>query len=564
MRFDPTADWPTGGPVDWPEGMLFLYGIPLKIFGVSDYHALEWGASLITVFIGVVTVILAYHIAKLFFEEAWMAKAVAWVTGLSPLLVRYSALGQVDHHHMEILWSLFALWLVLKQAKGDLSFRALALGAFGLSFGLLFSSSLLFVLGAYLLSTAWLSFSEKHRAPFIWASAGLCAGVFLIAGLRVFWANQEAISILQPSFFHLGSLAGLSLILLALMPGFGRTRLVFFILLGVGVWAFWPMLGASFERALNYVFSGRGVLQFVGEASPIFYHFDQFGLGFIWSNFGPLLFLLPLLPLAFVYFRRWSLMEQAFWIYFALLLIPGIAQKRFSALFFFSFVLASFWLLRFLLETGKFLDRRLQLSLKACWLGLLFLPVIHGGYPTGWDFVRRQDFALLEGSLQAWEISAEEAWTRLGEPEQVEEAFWVPTNWGHAIQYLTGYGVISNSYFHAGAMRRDQDLRRIREAEELETAILELRVRGVWLADEVPLFLAMLDARGLDTSTYRFKEGEAGAAQFRLDRLLEDFAWLRLLFGQDDFSDSSFKPLLEAVTQDHPQFSHFRLWSKAH
>src|SRR5690606_22024377 len=49
LVFDHTADWPVGRLVDWPEGFLWLVGLPLWLIGVDTYRELEIGASIISV-----------------------------------------------------------------------------------------------------------------------------------------------------------------------------------------------------------------------------------------------------------------------------------------------------------------------------------------------------------------------------------------------------------------------------------------------------------------------------------------------------------------------------------
>ncbi|PIR23583.1 MAG: hypothetical protein COV44_02035, partial [Deltaproteobacteria bacterium CG11_big_fil_rev_8_21_14_0_20_45_16] len=50
--FDPLLNWPKGSWVPWSEGFLFLFGLPLKLFGVNNFHSLEMGASMISVIWG--------------------------------------------------------------------------------------------------------------------------------------------------------------------------------------------------------------------------------------------------------------------------------------------------------------------------------------------------------------------------------------------------------------------------------------------------------------------------------------------------------------------------------
>lgn len=563
MRFDPTADWPTGGRVDWPEGMLLLYGIPAKILGLSTHFSLELFASILTVLLGSLVCVLAYRVSRSFFSERsslpfWVAVALA----LNPLAVRYSALGQLDHHLMEILMSLLCVGVLARYSEFQSNARReLLTVGFLLSFGFLFSSSMFIPLGALFLVMWWKDRESGEGLNFFYLGFGLGVGLLLLANVGVVFSGRRLFTILQVSYFHVSFwflLLGLGTLFSSRVSW--QWRLSFGALAFVVALLFWePILRIS-SSAYEYVFTRAGALAWVGEASPVFYHFDQFDLSFVWSNFGCLFFLigLALIP-CFQRHLPWN--ERLLFGFLCLLSVPAIFQKRFTGFLIFIFILACFLGWRLLREYISHRVERLAPLIQFVVVLLLLLPFVYTGMRApGMDPVSAQNFALLDRTLKDWEVDAREAWLRLGSPNEVKSAAWVPTNWGHAVQYWSGYGVISNSYFHGRAMKEDLNLRTLSELPKLLESLQMKSVSYVLLVDEVPLFLKQLEDSGTSASSYRWSDLSSGETRLDLQNLRADFAWMEVLFPEADAlpdreSYGPYEVVNRFLFSEHPNFS---------
>lgn len=324
LNFDPLLSWPTGHSVEWPEAFVYLMGIPLKLLGVKSISGMEWGVNVLTVVVGILTMLLIYALArKIWPKERWALMAL-FLASFNFMLVTHSALGQYDHHGFELLMTLIIFYGVLKINEVDspkvlnqsavgaevastklvetgcvnqariffFDFQSWIWGA-ALFLSIWISSSGLFTCSLFFLLQIclWNSQRATWRSLAIWA----WASAFCLAYLLM---KREYYSIVRPSLFHfsclvvMGALSGLRFSSIStkskwlLLAAFGG------LVVAVGAWMpslfYYPFL-----NAWNYVFEKAFVVSIAEVESPLKVN-GEFNPNYVIANFGYLVFLIPL------------------------------------------------------------------------------------------------------------------------------------------------------------------------------------------------------------------------------------------------------------------------------
>ncbi|MGA0164343.1 MAG: hypothetical protein ACO3LE_08915, partial [Bdellovibrionota bacterium] len=445
LTFDPLLAWPSGDLAHWPKLSLWLYGFWLWLFGVDSYQALELGASYLSIMYGILLCGLIYFVARKVLDQKF-SLLVLFLAVLNPFLIRYSCLGQVDHHIFELLLVPIALLLGLKSFSSTKT--AFLLGVvFALSFGI--SSSVLFVIGAVTLSFALVDFSRDKRKEFL----SLIFGFILIFPLVMLWHQdiwRQNFDLHMPSFFQ--ALVVLTLFLM-LSPLIFLKRLKFILIaysmisLVIGFLVIFSPMQNLLDTALHYVFGRTGIINHVIEARPLLEGLVEFQFAFILDALGylfPMLFGFFLLPL---FWKRLLFVEKFYFLTGFFLLIPALAQKRFVIYFLIFYLIFLVFCFRALLNFFQEKGIRVQIPLI---IGFVLMPIFPGlksGFAPDLDSRMHVDFSILHMANEEGLFDSKEAWKRLGEINPNVGGVWANPNLGHLITYISGEDPQSHSLF---------------------------------------------------------------------------------------------------------------------
>jgi len=545
MLFDVSADWPRGSWVDWPEGFLLLVGIPLKVLGVSDFRSLELGVTVVMITLGMISAVSAILLAQKVIRSFWLCLVVFILASVNFLLVRFSCLGQVDHHIVEAILPPLVLWMMYS-AYGEKPVKgAQYLLAFILAFSLLLSSSSLFIFGVFHFLYAVVFGNRSNLRAFLTANF-----VTLIVLLPyVIWSvhlRGDPASITQPSFFHI--------VLIIFCTGFSagsvafRSKIVWFAAAFLALVSFcyifrWPdVLVRPLLGALHYVFARGGILANVSEAAPIFRNYNEMNFDFMHLNFGYLIWALPLAWVVLLGWKKLTMHERAFFVWLSLMSIPGIFQKRFSQLIVIGFIVFLVWGTE---KIASFFERRRD-AVSALLASIVMLattaPMMSYGFAPQGSPRDRVDLGASAYFLKSLDIKEEDAWNRLAGKAPVESGIWANPNMGHMLQYFTGYGVVVNSFYHDSSMREDLNIRLAKSEEELRKKFSELKLRYAILADDFMYFdmlLNIFSVSDVEIVTHQMQGGRM-VPTIRMD-VAQNYAWSRLMM--QDWNAAGFKRL---------------------
>ena len=200
MIFDPIADWPTGSVVDWPEGFLLLLGIPLKLMGVDSFQSLEVSISVLMLILGLISALVIYFCSLRLMRSILSCYLVLFFACTNFLLVRFSCLGQVDHHILESLFPPLILFLSYLSFIDRYRAASIVLG-FVLAFSLSVSSSSLFVIFSFFMAYA-LVFGSRQN---IFLFAQTIGTFFVILIPYAIWgvrSKGDPMAVTYASYFH--------------------------------------------------------------------------------------------------------------------------------------------------------------------------------------------------------------------------------------------------------------------------------------------------------------------------------------------------------------------------
>ncbi len=574
LQWDTLADWPQGARVDWPEGFLVFIGLPLKVLGLKTFTSLELGACALMILLGIFTTWVSFYVSKKIFKKEDDALLVFMITAVNFLLVRYSCLGQFDHHIFESLFPLlfFAGALRLAQKSEPQIFLFISILIF---YSLTVSSSSLFAIATFFSAYAFI-FGKKlwHRDFFLLllipASILIFAYTAWFQNIHGAWFSNDHPSLFQ--LFLVLIFGGLAALVVEARESKSRMAWGF---LGVLVLSFFvcyflnwpPKFMVRLTSAFEYVFGRAGILQSVSEADTIWMNFGVLDFGFAILNFGFLVFFLPLiwifLPFVFLKNQRWSLNERIFFLFLGLLGIPGVIQKRFSQIFI-AFVLIFYvWLL---VKLREWLDRnqiRVVPMLTLLFVGLMVFPTLSGGFAPAGQTRDRIDHSIAAEFLNHTKFDSNEVWNRLaGTDLKNVQGIWTNPNLGHLLEYVTGLPVTSNSFYHPQSFQNDLRLRSIGSMDVLVEEVRKLNVRYLIVADDFRFFELEHRLAGLSSAKW-FKEDVTPAGSrvtFEIPEL-QKFAWVRLV--TDENPDPRFKMLFSSRTTEPYYYNFVRCFELA-
>ncbi|MBN8554723.1 MAG: hypothetical protein J0L93_04690 [Deltaproteobacteria bacterium] len=544
LHFDPLADWPAGSFVDWPDAFIYLIGVPLKLMGVRDFRSLEIGSCFMMIFYGLVCCFAIFRLAKRLIPDSSIALLVFFLSTMNFLLIRFSCLGQLDHHIFEAIYPPVVLLLSLKAfqdfSKGSSVFLGLLL-----SLALMTSSSSIFIVGVFFAIYGFI-LGKKENFKLYFLTVGLTFASLLPAAVLNLMAFGRFQMMEHPSFFHIGLVLVLALFayLVARFKSQAPAILLgFFALFLIGYALNWPsLLMQPLAQGFEYVFGRSGVLQNVSEASPIFLNYNQVQLNFIHLNFGYFVYLLPLAWVFGLFYKKFSVQERVLFLSLTMLSAPGIFQKRFAHIMLGLFLVFVGWCLWKTLEAFKRWKFRIGPLLIFTLFCLAIFPTLQFGFaPSGTprDLVDLNATKFFLERLKPEEKSDLIVWDRLALKRKVTEGIWANPNLGHMLNYMTGYGVLTNSFYHWDSFDKDFKWRSIESDYDFVQALKENKIRFYILADDFRFFQLQYRLRNLDPKSFvenKVIDGQM-ATVFNIPEL-EKKVWVRRLIREETFPDS--------------------------
>ncbi len=536
MIFDPLMDWPTGSAVDWPGGFLLLVGLPLKLFGVESYQGLEIGVTIVMLVLGLLTCILLFEVSVRLVQDFSMRMLVLFLATCNFLLVRFSCFGQLDHHIMEVFFAPAFYYLSLRSFEDKDKWSPFFLG-FLLAFSFSISSSSFFAVISFFICYALCFSSRDNRKPFLIISAVFMA---LLVPLSVWsvYLRGDSYSVTFPSYFHIAivSLMIASTYIFSIyekrkwpIAGAISSVLAVFFLLD------WPkVIVAPVNGAFAYVFGKGGVLQNVSEAFPLYASYNGPAFGFMHINFGYLIWLLPVSWIALLFWKKLAVEEKCLLLSLTLLSAPAIAQKRFSHIIVGLYLVFLVWLLNL---TVNFLRDR---NLKHYYLVILIFitgmlaPLFQSEFAPMGSSRDIVDLSASRAFLEKLNINQEEAWKRLGGKLPVADGIWLNPNMGHMIMYYTGYGTVTNSFYHGSSFDLEFKLRTAEKDEEFLKILNENKITYFLVQDDWQFFELQYRMRDLPFGRFVRTETLNGKMRtvFQMPEL-QKLAWVRFLINEN-------------------------------
>jgi len=558
MRFDPLVDWPVGSRVNWPEGFLLLLGIPLKIFGVHSFRALEIGVCIEMSILGLIVCGLVYALSFRVSKSRDEALYVLFISVISLCFTRYSCFGEVDHHIAEAAFAPLFLLLSYKAFLDVKNWAAIVLAVF-VAFSFSVSSSSIFAMGALFLTYFVFFMRRDSFRSFLLFSGSL---LILMSMLVLFDISNGThyLAIDHASFFHL-ILVGL--FVAVVLFGHYSKRIAS---ICIGLVAFCFLLSyffhwhegifRPFDIAMNYVFGRQGVLKNVVEAQPTFMKFGALDLVFPSVNMGYFIWLLPIALPALYFLRKQLDWEERALLFFLLLMsVPSIAQKRFIHLFLgIYFVFLGLLLKHFLIFLRQ---KKIKIGFG---IGLIFVcvmvfPQIRYGFSPGMLPVHKVDFSFARLFTKKVKLDPRRVWDRLAFNEAPTKGIWSNPNLGNLMTYITGYGNLTNTFYHRGSFARDFKLRTDETDAEFESDLKKFKITYFFVVNDFQYFRLLHQNLGKDSSYYLKVGHQDGHEVLQFDMSqLERFAWVRLLSGKEGSSEMR---QLFVTKVDAPHFYNF-------
>jgi len=535
MRFDPLLDWPYGSAIDWPPGLVWFLGLPLKLFGVSNYDALETGVSFLMIAIGIVEILFLYFLIRRIIPDRRFWLFGLFLGAVLPSMVRYSCLGQVDHHIFEALFPILSLYFIFRWFEKPQDWGWGILLSLILGFSLWTSAILLFLV-------VWVPLFVALKAPaeLKWQSlmGAACAFLFFCGLALVSVGSSPLFNFFQTWAVLVGALLLAGFILVWRRSNQESLRSILLATLAVVlvVAAFIPQIRVwSMLLAIKgYFFPTANVLNSVLEAQPLFGNWTLHDLQYVHGNYGYLFIPIALFSLGGCFLKSIPPLMKATMIYALPFFVLALIQKRlgtFLAPFVVIMITIFAWQIsRLLAEKGI----ELAGAVSALVLALSFSPAFQSGFALGFVGMHTVDFPIEKLFIERLGIQKEEAWDRLIGKQKAEFGIVAHPNLGHALTYLTGIPATDNSFFHPQILERDLERRSFKDSQALANKLREQRVKYVLVADDILYHKFLWDI---------FKPGEEfpfSSFQNRNGRLvriwdvdaMEEKAWYRLLTQQ--------------------------------
>lgn len=547
LTFDPLADWPTGSNVDWPDGFIYIVGLPLKLFGLNDFKSLEIGACVVMILLGLLTTLFIYFLAKRLLKDRIMALLVLLISSTNFLLIRFSCLGEVDHHILEALFPCVMILLSFKAFEDKKTWAAVVLGL-TMTLFLWVSSSSIFVIGVFFVLYAFIFAAHSNYKLLLYVLTA-----FTISFLPLVWYYYRQFDglrlITHPSLFHLSLIYLLAALSYAVFQ-FRRVSLwiIFVIVCVLVICSYFntpSVLVAPLRWAISYVFGHEGALQSVSEAAPIFMDFDDLNLGFMHSNFGYFVYLLPLVWVQLFRLKKMDIESRVLIISLSMLAIPAVSQKRFCHIMMALFLVYLGWCLMGIHRFLKQNQFRIAPMFTLLFLGFSLLPGLKYGFSPEGSPRDRVDHGISHFFVENVYAESQQVWDRLALKTKVDEAIFVTPNIGHLLQYITGLGVISNSFYHPRGFDLDFKIRQVETDSEFREVLRANKIRYIILVDDFKFLELEYKLRNLPTNAILVDQIVNGqrATIYQMQELMK-YAWVRWLLAEGDIDH--FKTLFRA------------------
>lgn len=534
LYFDPLIYWPKGDHVDWSEGLTFLVGVPLKLLGVSGYRELELYSSFAMILLGLGLSYLVWMLIKRLrittCEKFLMIGLVLFSVGL----IRFSCLGQIDHHILEPIFIVSIILLTLKWFEDNRPWAKYLL-AIILFYALTVSSSIVFGMGLFYALVA-----VFYKKELVWKDFALFHLAWLVLlGPYIYYRismSGDFLSRTHASLFHISLIVVLALGCLI----YHRSKKIFgcvtgALLLALFAHYFFDLKWGPFlamQDVIAYVFARTGALQQVIEAQPVFLRFGKLDLDFMHNNLGYVAYLLPfMLLLPLLRKDKYNRLEKILFFSLFILSFPAISQKRFLHIMLPVFLVCLAVSLEFVRScVNRWGIQKTYPALLVLFTALMLAPPVQFGFTPSLVSAHRVDLIILRAFLDDQKISDEEAWSRLATNSKSAKGLWVNPNMGHLYQYTTGYGVTANSFYGNKVLKEDLELRTIQSNEEFKAKLIENKIDFIFAVNDFQYFEFLHRTLGRDSS--QFYQEQDGQINFNLNEL-EKFAWARILLQQE-------------------------------
>ncbi len=503
-HFDPLADWPFGSNVDWGPGFLLLLGIPLKILSVSQFANLEVTSSVLMILLGLVTCWTIYRAGSKVLPVPRMQMILLLVAVSNYFLIRYSCLGEVDHHILEALFPPLLFWITCSIIENEeRAWREWALAGLLIVYGLSVSSSTLFLVCAWLFTFVFVWGNRAHIKYALFNMLIPCS--LILIGMSAWnhtfthsWFSVDHVSFFQ-SFLFLGSIL-LALIAIRFSLAI-RASLVatascgIFIIIALDLFPSWS---TGFLAGINYLV-GEGLISHVAEAQPLFIEQGGFSLSFAINHFGYCFPLLILPALLLLRSKNLTREERTLFLMLTLLSIPGFFQKRFSPVMVGLYLIFAVWCLSRIQLHSAEKKWGLGIPLLLLFIASMIIPTAEMGFAPHGKTRDLADFRIAKTfvrTVEAQGLSPKIVWDRLSGKTTVSEGVWANPNLGHLIEYLTGMGVVTNAFYHASGLNLDYQLRKIESDPEFSRVLRKSKIRYTLLTDDYAFFDMQEKIRG--------------------------------------------------------------------
>jgi len=412
---------------------------------------------------------------------------------LNFLLMRYSVIGELDHHVVECLFApvamLFAWRLDLVGPR-----RA---ALFGLATALMvwISSSAVFVWAGLALLFSLRELRADRLKKFLSFGLAGTAMLALLAGINGV-LGRPVWSVAQPSAFHvliwcgLWSVVSLRALRLSLGP----------LIIAIGCICAGLLVIADFRAhfwaAWSYIFNPQGMLESVLETKSPLFEGDQFVTGYIHLNLGYLGWLLVLAPLLLLLWRRFTGAQRDLLIMVLTLWPFALAQSRFLHLVVPVFLIGLAAIVDRI--TGSMHQRGIRFS-RAVVVGfgiLTIAPAVSVGFRLDHHESDFRDLKAARTVASALGITPDLRWQRLALRVMPQTGVFVGPDQGHILSYMTGLGVTANSFNHGWAGQQRIFLQ-ASSAEEFKQVAFKARVEYAFLSNDVSAFERQRRAFGL-------------------------------------------------------------------
>lgn len=535
LRFDRLADWPNGSWVDWPDALVWFVGLPLRILGLRSFRSVEISASTTMIFFALLFSYFQYRLGSALTKSKWIGLVAMLFVLLHPFLVQYSALGRFDHHIVEFGFVSLATWLIFKFDQSGKAFYLSILGL--LSYvGLNFSSSFLFVIGFGILCLALLSCSYRFWLYFL-----LSLLVPLV--VQSIWNWHQFGFLLRidfPSFFHAISILGFAGLIGLLSYARQKKKLIstICVLLALAgcllVMSYFKLLDESIIRIwkfpFEYVFGRSGSLVRINEAQPLLFYHGEFDWRGLIRVFGILGLAFPYVFYKFINWKRFCAFEKIVFLGFVVYSILAFSQRRFSPMLipFCGLVFCLMLSDLFHLLSGQ--TRVLRAAILSLSIFLFLYPGFKAGF-VGFDPESKQlDYSIVASTRKSLGRSDDEVFKYLGRAQAEDLAIASNPNLGHMLEYVTGVGVGSNSFFHGSGLRQDYELRLKTSDKDLLEFLKDRKFSHLLILDDFRYFEFL--SKMFDGDGDFFEKLEGDSRIYRLD-VLSKYAFYRWMISPD-------------------------------